>query len=95
MAVTVSAFKISFPDFENSGDDLIEACLEEAARRIPAANWRTKTNDGIGYLAAHLIALRTLGQPARLQGADISDTTYGREYLRLMRSVSYGGRVAG
>lgn len=95
MAVTLSNFRTAFkPEFDDVDDDLIQTCIDEAVLRVKSPNYGSKKDLATRYLAAHLLSIRSAGQNARLQN-DINSTIYGKEYLFIMRTVSYGARVAG
>jgi hypothetical protein len=99
MAVTFSSFVEAFPEFRKSSKTLVEAKLAEARLQIDPVVWRTKTDLGVSYLAAHLISISPQGQFARLipknakPTRDDALTTYEREYRRLVRSVTSGYRT--
>ncbi len=99
MAVGFSSFVKAFPEFAETSKTLVEAKLAEARRRIDPEVWRTKTDDGVSYLAAHLIAMSPQGQHARLvpKNAKVTRedalTTYEREYQAMKREVTSGFRV--
>lgn len=101
MAVTYDSFIEAFPEFEEAKKKLVEAKIAEATRRVDPEVFRTKADDAIGYLAAHLLSMSPFGQHARLipknakPTRDDALTTYEREYRALVRSVASGFRVTG
>jgi hypothetical protein len=100
VALTVDAFKESFPEFETTAAGLIKVKLAEALLSIGVDVWRDRADLGQGYLAAHLITLSPKGQNARMivknpQGGDQPVTTYWGHYKRLQREVTRGATVAG
>jgi len=99
MAIGVSEFLVRFPEFRNADHSLIDAKLIEARAQIGASVWGDLYDQGVGYLAAHLLSVAPTGQHARLIPAsakasrDDSLTTYEREYKRLVLVVAHGFRV--
>jgi len=87
-----AAFLVSFPEFAKASPELVDAKLAEAARRIAPDVWKEKTDDGIGYLAAHLLAVSPFGQQARLVAKD-GGTVYEETYKQIKREVASGPRV--
>ena len=101
MAIGVSEFVDRFPAFRNTDRRLVEAKLTEARAQVSSSIWGDLYDQGVGYLAAHLLAASGHGEHARLIPANAkaqrSDalTTYEREYKRLLMMVSHGFRVVG
>ena len=86
-------FLIRFPEFKGVGASYIDAHIAAAANEIDPVIWRTKTDEGVIYLAAHKMASSPYGEQARLITAE-GGTTYFLEFKRLVRLVSSGFRVA-
>lgn len=101
MAVNYETFIEGFPEFAEVEKPYVERKIAEATRQVDTAVWRDKADDGISYLAAHLLALSPFGQNARLvppnakATRDEALTTYEREYQRMVRMVASGFRVVG
>jgi len=93
MAVDRRSFLARFPEFEPASKSMIEEAIDEATRNVDVDVWRDKTDDGVRWKAAHLLAITPFGQQARLMSKDGS-TTYGTHFAQLMRSVTPGFRVA-
>lgn len=93
MSVEPRDFLARFPEFEPAGSTMVSAAIAEAVRGVDAEVWGTKTDDGVRWLTAHLLAITPWGQQARMVSKDGS-TTYSKEHARLVRSVSSGFRVA-
>jgi hypothetical protein len=91
MAVTVASFLVAFPELAPAGEPLIAAKLAEAARSVNANVWGVKTDDGVSYLAAHLLACSPYGENARLS-SDKGESTYGRRFEALRWQVGAGLR---
>lgn len=93
MSVTVSSLQAAFkPEYDDVDEELIQICIDEAASRVDPINARGKTDMAIRYLAGHLLDIRAAGQNSRL-APDLNETIKGREYLRIMRTYSYGSRA--
>ena len=93
MAVERRDFLARFPEFEPASKGMIDEAIAEAARNVVGGVWREKNDDGVRWLAAHLLAISPFGQQARLISKDGS-TTYGKRFAELVRSVTPGFRVA-
>lgn len=101
MAVPSTAtFLLRFPEFGEVLTSVVEGALAEATRFTPETVWTTWHGDGVSYLAAHLIATRTLqignqvgttaGTPS---GEQLAATQYGQAYQRLRDSLPITGFV--
>ncbi len=93
MAVDFGSFVGDFPEFESAGRSLVESKIADAVLDIDTTVWGAKTDIGVKYLTAHILALSPFGQQARLVSKDGS-TTYMKHLKREMRSVTSGFRVA-
>lgn len=99
MAVpSTSAFLLRFPEFDEQSTSVVEGALAEAANSTPATVWGAVHTEGVSYLAAHLLAGRTMqiglqvnspsGQPL---GTSLDATLYGQAYMRLLRTLPISG----
>ena len=88
----VTGFLLRFPAFEGTETTLIDAKLAEATRGVDPEVFGDKTEDAIGYKAAHLLSIDPFGQTARIEAEDGS-TTYGKQFMKIARSVTSGFRV--
>jgi hypothetical protein len=93
MAVTSDSFLAFFPEFQPAGIRQIDEAIAEAVRNTDAAVWGDKTDDGVKWLAAHLLALSPFGQQARLSSKE-GKSTYGKRRRQLVLSTTPGFRVA-
>ena len=91
-ATSSHAFRVRFPEFADLADSLVTAKIGEAQRRCDAGLWGSKYQDGVFYLAAHLLAISPFGQDARLSQAN-NETVYYSEHKRLQSMVATGARV--
>jgi hypothetical protein len=98
MAHDLATFRISFPEFAGADDPFVQAWLDRAEARCGVARWGAKRDDGIFFLAAHLMAVSPWGNSAKLitspKEKGYQRTTYGLEYWTLALSISAGARVA-
>lgn len=95
---TSSAFLLRFPEFGEQSLSVVEGALAEAGRSAPSATWGAIHTDAVSYLAAHLLASRTMqiglqvgapsGQPV---GDGYAATLYGREFKRLLDGLPISG----
>lgn len=99
MAVpSTNAFLLRFPEFGEQSLSVVEGALAEAGRSTPATTWGSTHTEAVSYLAAHLLATRTMqiglqvgttsGNPT---GSQIQSSLYGQEYKRLLDSLPYSG----
>lgn len=94
--VTPSTLAVKFPEFVDviaDDEPFVEEKIAEAGRRVSVTAWDPQglTDDGVSYLAAHLIAVSPLGEQAKLDTE--GDTTYLKEFKRMVRIVSSGCRA--
>lgn len=90
MALSRASFIVSFPEFANTPEALVEAKLAEAAAQMHAATWGDLYNAGQGNLAAALLGNSQKGLNSRQAGE--AGTTYRNEYNRL-RSLTRPGPI--
>jgi len=92
--VAVNRFRKAFPEFRETSDVLIEQKIIAAELRISTEVWGNRTEQGIMYLAADLIAMSPSGEKARLV-SDKGKTTYRVTWEQMRVEVSMGvGRVS-
>lgn len=94
MAVTPTSLRAYFPEFQTLGDTFMQPYLDNALQRTPAAVWGGLQDQGVTYLAAHLMAISPYGVHAKLSSKDGS-SVYGKQRKQLNRTVTAGLRVAG
>ena len=104
MAVTAAQFKTRFEEFATASDDLVDACLTDAAGQMNADVWGDLYDQGVALRAAHILALSPFGMglqlavrrvPERNDTSDVGSTVYEEQWLRLRRSVVVGALCAG
>lgn len=94
MAWTPTTFRARWPEFATLADSQVQANLTAAARRCDSRVFGDDTDEAVGYLAAHLLAMSPGGQQARLEGKE-GTTTYYAEWQRLARQRAGGPWVIG
>ncbi len=91
--MNIATFLTQFPEFRAADASLVLAMLNAAQLEIDVAVWRSKADQGQGFLAAHKLALSPFGQNTRLVAKDGS-TTYWKHYTQIRAQVASGFRVA-
>lgn len=94
MAVTSTTFLARFPEFSNLETAVVEGAIAEAKRFCDSEVWGTQHDDGVNYLAGHLLASRTqaIGQqigavPSGPTDMGFAGTAYGATFNALQRSL--------
>lgn len=93
MTVSTSSFKDRFAQFANTDDDLVQLVLDEASSQVNRTVWGSRADEGILYLAAHLLEIDAYGEASRLND-DTKQTTFERHFKRLIQQVTVGKRNA-
>ena len=94
MAVTYNDFIARFPEFSPADATVVAIELVNAARHVSVLLFNEQTDDAIGLLTAHRMALRPGGEFARLKKKDgLSHTVYGDQYDAMQPNVMPGDRV--
>lgn len=95
-APTPSEFKTEFAEFRLLPDDVVQAKLDAAYRRV-GDSWGELRDDGAKLLAAHLLASSPLGEPSnrsvKSAGGAGGKTVYLEEWERMLREVRVWGTV--
>lgn len=95
MAVSVQNFKDAFEEYRKTDEATVAAKIRFARQRIDAGVWGDKYDQGVMYLAAHLLAVAPAGQNTKLKPENAAKTVYWQEYERIRNTVVYGIRTAG
>ena len=94
------SFSTRFPEFNEQSSSVVSAAVAEAQRFCPTTGWKNSgiRDDAVNYLAAHILATRTVqigtqvgtvsGSPF---GKGVESTLYGQEYKRLLDSLPHCG----
>ena len=90
--MTPAEFKVLLPEFGQAPDALVQSRLTQAELRTPTEIWGDLRDQGVLYLAAHLLSLLPQARPMNLDG---QGSNYERERKRLNLLVSSGFRVTG
>jgi hypothetical protein len=92
VSISVADFVAYFPEFKGDGSVTTNARLQSyinhAVLRTPSDVWGDLVDQGVLYLAAHLLAISPYGINAKLGNA-AGNSVYGVERSRLNRTVSY------
>lgn len=64
MALSVSDFKTDFPEFQSVDNGVVTRFINKAELRVNRTEWGNKADDGVGYLAAHLLKRMQQGDGA-------------------------------
>lgn len=97
MSVTVATFRAEFPefgDYDVTPDALIQAKLTAAFLRTPLDIWGDLQDDGVKYLAAHLLALSPQARELKMSTLD-GNSVYKSTRLEYEGMVASGFRVTG
>lgn len=92
MAVDVDTFREALPEFEPATPDMIRRAIEEATSRVDPQVWGDKTDVGIKWLTAHILASGQFGKMARLVSKE-GNTVYQQRFKELVNEVAAGFRV--
>jgi hypothetical protein len=74
MSVTPAELKAKLTEFSSTDDNTVQSALDEAERRTNRDAWGVKADDGVTYLAGHLLkayALQSAMQPAAVQSETV------------------------
>lgn len=91
LVVQWGEFIEAFPEYQDVSRARIERFLDAAERELHPDVWGAKRGDGVLWLAAHMLALSPMGEPAKL--ATNGATSYGTHFDALVMSVASGFRV--
>ena len=95
MAVTAASFRNTFGEFRKADTGEINAKLVLARLEVNAAIWGARTDSGVLWMTAHMLATAPAGQNAKLKPADSGKTVYLQMFDRIKKSAAFGFRVAG
>lgn len=95
---STTEFISRFPEFQELAASVVDGAIAEAGRVTPPSVWTDTRTDGVGYLAAHLLATRSMqigiqvGSPSGSPtGMQLDSSLYGQEYRRLRDSLPLTG----
>jgi hypothetical protein len=57
----IAGFRLSFPEFKDSGDPRVQFWLGVASKRLPAAVWDDLLDEGTALFVAHHLAIEKRG----------------------------------
>lgn len=95
MTVTAASFLAEFPEFSGASVTLVNAKIAAATLRTPASVWGPLQDEGVKYLAAHLLANSPFARELQLTREN-GESIYTPERSRLERTAAMGaGRITG
>jgi hypothetical protein len=92
MALDPDTFKLRFPEFKSTADEMIQAFLDAAAVHCDAEVYLTKHEDAVLYRAAHTLALSPQGAAAKMVNKD-GTTSYQMHFNEIRSEIGAGFRV--
>jgi hypothetical protein len=96
VAITPATFKAEYAEFEHAPDAIVQAKLDEAYLRV-GVSWGEHRDLGAKKLAAHLLWMSPLTEPADRSNPGDVHSDYLRDYDQLLAAVRVGffGTVGG
>lgn len=98
MTLSSSAFLLRFPEFGEQSTSVVDSALADALLSTPESVWGSRQDTAQGYLAAHLLATRTMQLGAQIgspSGAALGEqyrsTHYGQNFLALRETLPLTG----
>lgn len=95
---STNQFLTRFPEFGELASTVVDGAIAEASRITPSTVWSNTQTEAISYLAAHLLASRSMqigiqvGSPSGAPtGTQLDSTLYGQEYRRLRDTLTLSG----
>lgn len=86
----IPTFKARFPEFSRLPDPTIKDAIARGTARTNSTVMGDQTDEAIGYMAAHLLALSPYGQQARLSEPGKMTTYYQHWYdIAQYKAVGY------
>jgi hypothetical protein len=89
----VPTFQFDFFEFAETDPALIERALARAQRMVDATVWGDQTDDAVGLLTAHYLAMANRGSNEKVKPGQT--TTYWDEFVELRTSVVAGFSFTG
>lgn len=99
MAVPSRAeFLSRFPEFGEQSPSVVDGALAEAGRYSPVETWGSVHTEAVSYMAAHILATRTMQLGLQIEaksgsptGVGFKSSLYGQEFERLLTSLPICG----
>ena len=95
---STTEFITRFPEFQELSASVVDGAIAEAGRITPPSVWTSTRTEGVSYLAAHLLATRSMqigiqvGSPSgNPSGQQLDASLYGQEYRRLRDTLPLTG----
>lgn len=103
MATTPADVRLIAPEFRDTGfypDSRIQPFIDRAGRHVNAGSWGDSYDDGIAYMAAHLLAtsnpasgarpVRVYETPGAQDIGPLGSTAYGRHFAAMREELLLG-----
>lgn len=89
--MTLSDFRVRYPEFRTASDAFVQAYLDDAAKSLvgPSYDLGDAYDVAHGLATAHLIAVSPAGKNARMVNDD-GTTQYGKTLSEMMRARVVG-----
>lgn len=91
-------FLIRFPEFGEQSPSVVDGALAEAGRYSPVETWGHIHTEAVSYMAAHILATRTMQLGLQIEaksgsptGVGFKSSLYGQEFERLLTSLPLSG----
>lgn len=90
MAVTAAQIKAEFPEFVRTDPALLTAKINDAIALLHQSTLGDDYDQGVKYMACHLLTLSPSGEFARLKTPDKdgATSTYERSFKTILRKVA-------
>lgn len=95
---STSEFLARFPEFGEQSSSVVGEALAEAGRYSPVETWGTVHTEAVSYMAAHILATRTMQIGLQVEaksgaptGTGFDSSLYGQEFRRLLNSRPLSG----
>lgn len=89
MTMDLATFRVQYPEFVSAPDTLVNPALARAIGRVDVTVWGTWTDEAVGLLTAHLLAIAPNGTFARLV-SKAGETVYQKQFNELMYASTCG-----
>lgn len=91
-------FLARFPEFGEQSPSVVDEALREAGRYAPTSTWGSVHTEAVSYMAAHILATRTMQLGLQIEaksgtptGVGFKSSLYGQEFERLLNCLPLSG----
>lgn len=89
VTVTLSSFRVGYPEFEFADDSLINVKIVEAQNALDERVFGIRYDEAVSLMTAHKLAMAPGGMNARLV-SDKGETTYNVQLQQIIRGSAGG-----